>query len=105
MLNAPSTPEIVTRGDLAGNVESFARHGRSASLTPATQHTYLVILDRLATCLESWRCSQAGSSDEASALARVSRGGSLSNADSLASAMARMVPIASIGACRESAIS
>ncbi len=53
MVNAPSMPAIVTRGDLAGNVESFARHMRAANLTPATQRTYLASLDRLATFLEA----------------------------------------------------
>ncbi len=53
MVNALSMPEIVTRGDMAGNVASFARHMRAANLTPATQRTYLASLDRLARFLES----------------------------------------------------
>jgi site-specific recombinase XerD len=47
---APITP-IVTRGDLAANVTSFARHLRAANLSPATQRTYLASLDRLARFL------------------------------------------------------
>jgi len=44
---------MVTRGDLAANVTSFARHLRAANLSPATQRTYLASLNRLATFLES----------------------------------------------------
>jgi site-specific recombinase XerC len=53
MATAPPIPKIVTRGDLAGNVESLARHLRAANLTPATQRTYLASLDRLARFLEA----------------------------------------------------
>jgi site-specific recombinase XerD len=53
MQSAPSTPGMVTRGDLAANVTSFARHLRAANLSPATQRTYLASLDRLGTFLES----------------------------------------------------
>jgi site-specific recombinase XerD len=48
--SALSAP-IVTDGDLAGNVTSFARHLRAANLSPATQRTYLASLDRLARFL------------------------------------------------------
>jgi len=41
MLNLMSTPPIVTDGDLAANVASYARHVRAANLTPATQRSYL----------------------------------------------------------------
>jgi site-specific recombinase XerD len=44
---------MVTRGDLAANVTSFARHLRAANLSPATQRTYLASLERLLTFLES----------------------------------------------------
>ena len=44
---------MVTRGDLAANVTSFARHLRAANLSPATQRTYLASLARLATFLGS----------------------------------------------------
>ena len=53
MISAPSAPQIVTRGDMAGNVISFARHMRAANLTPATQRTYLASLARLARFLEA----------------------------------------------------
>lgn len=53
MATAPPVPQIVTRGDMAGNVISFARHLRAANLTPATQRTYLDSLDRLAHFLEA----------------------------------------------------
>jgi len=53
MQSAPSTPGMVTRGDLAANVTSFARHLRAANLSPATQRTYLASLERLLTFLES----------------------------------------------------
>src|SRR4051794_15064350 len=52
MQTAPSV-EIVTRGDLGGNVTSFARHMRAANLTVSTQRTYLASLDRLAAFLET----------------------------------------------------
>lgn len=44
---AASTVPILTRGDFAANVRSFARHLRAANLTPSTQRTYLASLDRL----------------------------------------------------------
>jgi hypothetical protein len=45
-----STP-MVTRGDLAANEASFARHLRPENLSPATLHTYLAALTRLAEFL------------------------------------------------------
>lgn len=45
-------PKVSTRGDMAGNVDSFARHLRAANLTFSTQRTYLASLDRLAVFLE-----------------------------------------------------
>ena len=53
MATAPSVPQIVTRGNMGGNVTSFARRLRAANLTTATQRTYLDSLDRLATFLEA----------------------------------------------------
>jgi site-specific recombinase XerD len=53
MQPAPSTPAMVTRGDLAANVTSFARHLRAANLSPATQRTYLASLERMAEFLEA----------------------------------------------------
>lgn len=53
-MQATASPiQIVTRGDMAGNVDSFARHLRAANLTPATQRTYLASLDRLARFLDA----------------------------------------------------
>lgn len=49
--SAPPTTPMVTRGDLAANVTSFARNLRAANLSPATQRTYLASLDRLAAFL------------------------------------------------------
>lgn len=51
MLKAPSTPAIVTDGDLAANVASFARHLRAANLSPKTQKAYLDGLGLLAVFL------------------------------------------------------
>ncbi len=51
MVNSASTRGIVTDGDLAANVASFARHLRAANLTPATQRAYLTGLDLLARFL------------------------------------------------------
>jgi len=48
----PFTPVMVTAGDLAANVASFARHLRAANLSPATQRTYLASLERLGQFLE-----------------------------------------------------
>ena len=53
MQSAPSSPVMVTRGDLAANVASFARHLRAENLSPATQRTYLASLGRLAEFLEA----------------------------------------------------
>jgi site-specific recombinase XerD len=51
MQSAPSTPTMVTPGDLAANVTSFARHLRAANLSPATQRTYLDSLGRMTSFL------------------------------------------------------
>ena len=51
MLNASPTPLIVTDGDLAANVASYARHLRAANLSPTTQRAYLGALRLLATFL------------------------------------------------------
>ncbi|MEX0630165.1 MAG: tyrosine-type recombinase/integrase [Chloroflexota bacterium] len=51
-MRSASTAPILTRGDLAANITSYARHLRAANLTPATQRTYLASLDRLARFLE-----------------------------------------------------
>jgi hypothetical protein len=45
--SASPTAPVLTRGDFAANVTSFARSTRAANLTPATQWTYLASLDRL----------------------------------------------------------
>ncbi|MGZ6299445.1 MAG: hypothetical protein ACXWMN_03000 [Candidatus Limnocylindria bacterium] len=52
MQRATPTVLIVTCGDLAANVISFARQMPAANLSPATQRTYLAALDRLADFLE-----------------------------------------------------
>jgi site-specific recombinase XerD len=49
--SAPPTAPILTAGDLAANVTSFARHLRAANLSLATQRTYLASVDRLAAFL------------------------------------------------------
>ena len=51
MRNTSSTPAIVTDGDLAANVASFARHLRAANLSPKTQKAYLEGLSLLASYL------------------------------------------------------
>lgn len=49
--SASPTSPIVTGGDFAANVVSFARSMRAANLSAATQRTYLASLDRLARFL------------------------------------------------------
>lgn len=51
VLNAFSTPPIVTDGDLAANVASYARHLRAANLSPQTRRAYLGALAQLALFL------------------------------------------------------
>ncbi len=65
MVNSTSTRGIVTDGDLAANVASFARHLRAANLTPATQRAYLSGLDLLARFL-----TDAGMPTDVAAISR-----------------------------------
>lgn len=51
MLTGTSTPPIVTHGDLAANVASYARNLRAANLSPKTIRAYLDALQRLASFL------------------------------------------------------
>ena len=51
VLNASSTPFMVTDGDLASNVASYARHLRAANLSPQTRRAYLGALTQLAAFL------------------------------------------------------
>ena len=51
MLNVSSTPPIVTDGNRAANVASYARHVRAANLSPKTQRAYLGAIGLLAACL------------------------------------------------------
>jgi hypothetical protein len=48
----PATP-ILTKGDHAANVGSYARHMRAENLPPAPQRTYLASLARLGASLEA----------------------------------------------------
>ena len=51
MVTLVSTSPILTEGDLAANVASYARHLRAANLTAATQRSYLDALRLLAEFL------------------------------------------------------
>lgn len=48
-----STPPIVTRGDLGGNAESFARHLAAENKAPRTRQTYMEAVTAFARFLEA----------------------------------------------------
>ena len=65
MATTLSTPAIVTDGNLAANVASYARHLRAANLAPATQRAYLDALRQLSDLL-----TRAGMPTDVAAITR-----------------------------------